>query len=447
MPASVQKTIWDDLYRKLKRGLYEDWGYELRDVSEKYKNLVTPYRVVFILKDLPIITPSRTIEHRGPREDAPYKAIEGFLKRWGISYEDCIVEETKKGRFLFYHERIEGQSMAEALSKAFVTAITQLRWDKVMRFADEEAVWIRPLQRIVGVFDGKKLIGGLDCTTKSWKEKGAGDSFLEYKNTSWDDMLCLGKTDTPKEIKVRVLMLFYQLFLCKTDTPKEIQVRDIKDYKGIDIILNHDSRYEEFKKKYSDCLKAKDLLHFHGNNVSTWLRNNLYLIERGKVLTCKIENKTGELPKEVIELALLDHLKAKVFEIDDSVISFYIMIEKRRDNSQDRKLIREGYQKVAMARLADAQFFWSEDSKIKLTNRLPMLDKQTWHNKLGSVGDKARRLEKLCPEIVKILGGSDDRLIELARQAGLISRSDLSSHLVIEYPSLQGVIGSHYAKR
>lgn len=417
MPASMQEKIWRDLFNGLQNNLRDDWGYELEDVPEEYQYLVTPYRVVIILKDLPTFTHSRVVEHRGPRENAPDKAVDGFLSRWGVTRDDCTIEATNRGSFWFYHEKIEGKSMREALSKAFIDAITQLKWDKVMRFADEKAIWIRPLQRMVGVFGDEKLVGGLDCKSGTWAESGnIEEGFLEYQDSSWDDMLCLGKGDTPEEIPVR----------------------DINDYEDIDIVLKPTGRYKDLEQKY-----------FGGGGdpyTLFWLSGIIYLVERGELLPCEVEYDTGELPEEVIKTALLDHLKVRVYKIDAGKVYFCAMIEKRRDNSQDMSIIKKGYESVAKARLEDSKFFWNEDCKLTLEDRIPMLDRQVWHGKLGSVGDKARRLEKLCPKIAKLLGASDGQ-IGLAKQAGRISKSDLASHMVIEYPSLQGIIGSYYAER
>jgi glycyl-tRNA synthetase beta chain len=412
MPPGLQGWVWRQMWEGLRSGLKERSGYDMGEPCEGEDNLVTPYRVVLMVRDLPMILPPRELERRGPREDAPEVAFEGFLRSVGGDREGCVVEETAKGRFWFYRKREEGLEMAEVLRGLIVDVILGLRWPTVMRFADEGALWVRPLQRVVGVLNGEVLGGGLDCEDRAWRaQRDDVEGYFPYESTTWEDMLCLG---------------------CG-DRPREVEVRDLCDYEAMGLTLRREDREKEIRRLCGE------------EEVGGWSVKGSYLGERFAVLRCEVEGGV-DLPTDVVSTVLLEHMKVFVSGCEGGVVKFLALLERRSDGCQDYERIRRGYEKVAVARLQDANFFWLEDGRVPLESRIVFLEDRIWHRKLGSMGAKARRLEALTGCIVEKMGGGLDE-VERGCRAGLLSKSDLASRFVGEYPSLQGLVGRYYGQR
>ena len=412
MPPSLQGWAWQKFLQSFRDVLQQDWGYTLPPIASEQENLSTPYRLVWFFEDIAETTPQRKVEHKGPKADAPDTALAGFLKKHSISKEQCTLEETAKGKFWYYRHAVGGEKMEDVLGKAIVAAIARMKWPKVMRFAYESPLWIRPLQRLVAVFDGNALSGGMDCLTKEWRASSHHEeSFLPFMDSTWDDML--------------------QISSC--DKAHTVAMTSLEDYESMGVYLQPQKRAQQLSLQIEESNEA-------------WCAQMALLLERGFLLPCHIQNHFLNLPDEVIETALLDHMKVWVSCIERDNIHFYAAIETRKDGKQNQVFIQDGYERVAIARLRDADFFWQEDAKISLADRLPLLRRQIWHKGLQSMEDKARRLEALAGKIAALLS-QDIETIALAKRAGLLSKSDLSTHMVSEYASLQGLIGGFYAKR
>lgn len=403
IPARMQARGADDFRRIVTEALKEA-GLDFT----RAEAFATPRRLALVIDGLPESQPDLREERRGPRVGAPDQAIQGFLKANGLaSLEQCEQRDTGKGVFWFAVVEKKGQRTAELLPDLLARAIAGLTWPKSMRFADQDFRWVRPLHRILAVFDGETLPGAL--------ELGAGQRLAFGNRTSGHRFLA----------------------------PEPFVVAGFGDYKAklreSRVVLDPAERRAMIREQAQKLAAAEGLSVKPDEGL---LDEVVGLVEWPVVLMGRIDDAFMEVPPEVLSTSMRTHQKYfSLLKADGSLAPRFLLVA-NMIAADGGKTIVAGNERVLRARLADAKFFWDQDRKVKLAERVPALKDIVFHAKLGTVAEKVARIEVLAAELAPRIPGAD---VDQVRSAALLAKADLTSGMVGEFPELQGVMGRYYA--
>jgi len=366
------------------------------------ESFVTPRRLALVVDGLPVRQPDISTERKGPRADAPEQAIAGFLKSVGLARDEVEERETPKGAVLFAVIEKAGAASADVFAEILPDAMGALPWPKSMRWGEGESRWVRPLHGIVALFDGAVL-------PFSFLGVEAGDVTAGHRFMAAGEFSVSGFADYRDKLRAAYVML-------DSAERRSVIVQDAAlAAEGEGLTLKPD---------------AGLVAEVAG------------LVEWPVVLTGAIEDGYMDLPAEVLTTAMRHHLKH--FALNDSAgnLAPRFVVVANIHAVDGGKQITAGNERVLRARLADAKFFWDQDRKRTLESRIPDLDALVFHAKLGSVGEKVKRIESLAVEIAKSIAGADEADV---REAARLCKTDLVTGMVGEFPELQGVMGRYYA--
>ena len=408
IPARMQARAADDLKRLVTEGLKKA-GLEFTEAHA----FATPRRQTLVVDGIPAKQPDVTEERRGPRVDAPEQAIQGFLKGNGLSLDQCEKRTTPKGEFYFAVIERKGQLTKNLLPETIFSTINSLQWPKSMRWGDGKARWIRPLHRVLAIFDGEWLdIGnyneGLDILLFPSKSKIGNNATLGHR------------------------------FLA----PGVIEVKDFADYRDklekAYVMLDADERQKAIAGQAENLAKKENLAVKADESL---LAEVAGLVEWPVALMGRIDDAFMDLPEEVLTTVMRHH--QKYFSLVDTkgkLAPRFIAVA-NTEAADGGKAIIAGNERVLRARLADARYFWDQDLKRGLESRVADLDGVVFQEKLGTVADKAERMAALARVLAETTGADPD----LAERAARLAKTDLVTEMVVEFPELQGVMGQYYA--
>ena len=398
IPARMQARAAQDLSKLVTDGLEAaDLGFD------KVEALVTPRRLTLIVDGLPEKQPDLREERRGPRADAPEKAINGFLAGNGVTLDQCEKRETPKGVFLFAIVEQKGRAASEVINDIIADAMNKLPWPKSMRWADQKIRWVRQLDRILCLFDGKVIPVTYGPVT-------AGDTTRGHR------------------------------FLA----PAEFSVANAADYKeklrAAKVMLDREERKQVILEGAKKLAASEGFALLEDNGL---LEEVCGLVEWPVPVMGKVDDQFMDIPREVLETSMREH--QKYFVVEDKagkLAARFITVSNMLTADQNAKIIA-GNERVLRARLHDAKFFWDQDRKVTLQSRLPKLDNIVFHAKLGSLAERVMRLRGLARELSADIPNCD---VKLADRAAEIGKADLVSQMVFEFTELQGLMGKYYAE-
>ena len=375
------------------------------------RHFVAPRHLALYVEGLAERQEDLSEERRGPRADAPEQAIAGFLKSTGLSREQLTEEDTPKGRFLFARIEKSGAATADLLPGMVTSVLADFPWPKSQRWGATRFRWVRPLHRVNVLLGGAPLAGELDLGGASLAFTAASRGhYFEHA----DDIDLAG-------------------------------VASADDYverlRAGHVMVDRDERRATLLEGASALAEA----------AGTSLRANeglvdevCGLVEWPSPLFGSIEERFMALPGEVLEASIRAHQKYLVTEDADGALQpGFVIVGNRLADAERDTVILAGNQRVLRARLADAEFFWQEDMKTPLEEMLPRLSDIAFYEGLGSVHDKAMRLEALAAAIGGHVEGCD---AATATRAARLAKADLVSGMVGEFPELQGIMGGHYIR-
>ena len=374
----------------------------LNEESLKYKSINTyssPTRLIVLIKDIPekIKIPEKEI--KGPKVGVLEDILNSFIRAHNASRKDVFEKENDKGKFYFIKTKPREILSKDLLIKITLNSIASLTWQKSMRWSDKNLLWGRPLRSILAIFSKKILsfnYGHLKSSEFTIIEKDLGKITKKIKNFSE-----------------------YQLFL-----------------KNNNIILDQEERRKKIIKKFESVCKNK----MYQNTFDKYLLDEVVnIVEDPNVLLIEFNKNYLDIPKEVIISTLQNHQRYfPLFDSRDNLTNSFFVVANKADN---KNLIKEGNKKVVEARLSDAKFFWDKDKSRNLIKQISKLKNIVFYDKLGTVYDKTQRIRKLSSQISDDLNTNKEK----TQTAASISKSDLCSDLVGEYPELQGVMGKYFA--
>ncbi len=404
IPARMQARAAEDLKTKITNGLVEA-GLTYSGAA----GFSTPRRLTLTVHDLPEESPLVREERKGPRVDAPEKAIEGFLRGTGLNRDQLSIRDEKKSQVYFATLETPSRPAAQIVSAVVENVVRNFPWPKSMRWGSGPLRWVRPLHSIVCLLSdesGAKIVD-LDIDGLQAGDSTCGHRFMD---------------------------------------PKRFSVSSFEDYtaklKRSFVILDASERAEAIWQDASNQAFALGLELVEDRGL---LAEVAGLVEWPVVLLGRIEDQFLDLPPEVLQASMKEHQKFFSLRNPKTGRIEYFATVANIETADQGATILSGNQKVLAARLADAKFFWENDLRIAkskgLTPWTDSLENVTFHNKLGSLKQRVDRIAGLAMNIAPFVGAEAD----LAAQAAQVAKADLASEMVYEFPELQGLMGRYYA--
>ena len=409
IPARMQVRAAEDLLRQLE-GQLSAAGLK----GESAKSFAGPRRLAVVIEGLPERTPDLKEERKGPRVGAPEQALAGFLKAAGLtSIEEATVQEDPKGTF--YVARIDkpGRATADIIAEALPSVAKSFPWPKSMRSGEQDFYWVRPLQSIVAIFNNNIVpceIGGITAGRLT-----RGHRF---------------------------------------HAPSSFDVSDFEDYaaklRAQWVVLDTAERKALILERANKLCQDAGLEMVEDAGL---LDEVAGLVEWPVPVLGKMDPAFLDLPAEVIRLSMRTH--QKYFALRDPAtgkLAPNFITVANIDAVDGGKAIAAGNARVLSARLNDAKYFWDLDrfydpiertkpKKLDAPERIEKLKQIVFHQKLGSVWDKIERVRALAKELCAVTGADP----ELVDRAAVLSKCDLVTEVVGEFPELQGQIGRELA--
>ena len=399
IPARMQARACEDL-TALVRGLLEEAG--IADGVE-LSAYATPRRLVLVARGLPARQPDRVSERRGPREDAPVAAIEGFRRSLPAEGVTIEVREEKKGRVLVARVREPGAATPDLLAARLPELLARFPWPKSMRWGAGEARWVRPLRSILCLFDGRIVpfaFAGIE----------AGDRTVGHR------------------------------FLA----PSALRVADAADHRGklaaARVLLDPAERRRRIVEGV-ERLAAREGLRLREDR--DLVEEIVGLVEWPVPLLGRIDPEFMDIPAEVLVLTMRQNQRYLALERADGELAPRFVVVANIEAADGGAALVAGNERVLRARLWDARFFFEQDRGVGLESRLPRLAGMVFHERLGHLGERVERLVALAGALCPHVPGADR---VLAERAALLAKADLVTGMVGEFPELQGVMGGHYAR-
>jgi len=397
IPARMQAKARGDLARLMSEGL-KDAGLSF-DSLESYS---TPRRLCMVMHGLPAGTPDISEERRGPRADAPEQALAGFLRGVGMTRDQLVEREDKKGTFLYALIEKKGRATADVVAEVLANVIKNFPWPKQQRWGSGSLRWVRPLHSILCLLGGKSIIVDMDGVSSGAVTNG--HRFM---------------------------------------APDAITVTGFADYKAkllkAKVMIDQDERAVMIADAAKSLAAAEGLEWVEDKGLLTEVAG---LVEWPVPLLGSFDPAFMAVPEEVLILTMKKDQKYFVCRDPKSgkLAPNFITVS-NIEASDGGTIVAAGNQRVLSARLSDAKFFWDQDLKGKLDDLLPKLDDIVFHEKLGTVAERVGRIKVLAGNLADVVGCDKAD----AERAAEICKADLVSNMVSEFASLQGVMGRYYA--
>lgn len=359
-----------------------------------------PRRLTLVVDGLPAATPDRSEEVKGPKTSAPPQALEGFLRKTGLTREQLV----ERDGVLFAVISSQGRATPDLIPEMVDQIVRTFPWPKSMRWGTGTLRWVRPIKRILCVFDGHVVpfeIDGIasDAITEGHRFLGSGQplkvsDFVDYRTQLERNFVLLDMADR----KLRILE----------------QAKAACAARGLTLV-DDDGLLDEVAG----------------------------LAEWPTPILGDMDPQFLSLPPEVVRLSMKVH--QKYFAVRDPSkegLAPNFLVVANVEATDGGKALAAGNSRVLSARLNDARFFWDEDQKVGFDAWLKKLEGVTFHAKLGTMAERVERIAALAREIAPLVGADADE----AEQAARLAKADLASGMVGEFPELQGIMGGYYAR-
>jgi glycyl-tRNA synthetase beta chain len=409
IPARMQAKAADDLRRMVTDKLVAE-GL----VYEGAKAFATPRRLALTVHGIPARQADLKEERKGPRVGGPEAAIAGFLKATGLaSIEEAQIQrDPKKGDFYVALIEKPGRATIDVLAEILPVIIRTFPWPKSMRWGARSArsgalAWVRPLHAITATF-------GLE-------------------------------TEEPDVVKFTVdgIETGQTTFGHRFMAPQAISVRRFEDYEAK--LLEAKVVLDPERRKDTILTDAKQLAFAQGFELvedQVLLDEVSGLVEWPVVLMGSFDEEFLSIPGEVIRATIRNNQKCFVVrDPKTEKLTNKFILTANIEASDGGKAIVAGNERVIRARLSDAKFFYETDLKTRLEDRLPKFDSIVFHEKLGTQGERIKRIEHLAAEIASLMSAD----VEKTKRAAHLAKADLLTDVVGEFPELQGLMGKYYA--
>ncbi|BBB22852.1 glycyl-tRNA synthetase beta subunit [Abyssogena phaseoliformis symbiont OG214] len=390
--------------QQLSNALTHNLTTELDKLKLSYSSVesfATPRRLAVLVSNLQLQQNDQTIERKGPPISAPNQAIEGFAKSCGVAKNVLAKKVFGKTEYYFFTKQQKGFKTIDLLESAIDASIQNIPIAKPMRWSDLDTYFVRPTHWLI-------MMLGSDVVPAS--------------------IMGLTSNNTTRGLRFtgeRTFGIAYAKDYQKTLLEKA------------QIEVNFNARKEIIRKQVMQVAKNNNAIVVIDESL---LDEVCALVEYPRAFSGSFSNKFLDVPKEALISAMKSHQKYfHMLDTDGNLMSAFISVA--NIESSDLSVIVDGNERVIRPRLADSEFFWEQDKSTTLESRIPKLDRVLFMDGLGSMGEKARRIETLSGYIADIIGANTKH----SARAGLLSKTDLITDMVSEFADLQGVMGGYYA--
>ena len=416
--------------------LAADKMQELRIPFENIKVYGTPRRMTFIAEGVAEAQADSTIEAKGPSakiafvSGAPSKAAIGFARGQGIDVKDLEV----RGEYVYAVKHLAGQPVVDLLPGLLLDILESLSFPKNMRWADYDFRFVRPIRWLVALFGEKVIpveITGVKSGRYSMGHRFMQQSMKEAVETK--GLLSAAINKVGNVVHSAVMGMQGAVEIPNADAYVQALADNF-------VMVDQDARRELIRQQVTELAAVEGGIAEIDEDL---LEEVNYLVEYPTALCGKFEEKFLSLPKEAIITPMREHQRYfPVVDEEGRLLNKFITV--RNGGKEFLDVVAHGNERVLRARLSDAEFFFNEDRKLKLEDRLEKLKTVSFQEGLGNMYDKSERLAKLA-EMVKFAINVKVDDTNLKRTA-LLSKTDLVAGMVVEFTELQGVMGREYAK-
>ena len=405
IPARMQAGARAELEKLFRREL-DAAGVEAGEITV----WSTPRRLALIARGLPLATEAVSEELKGPPVGAPDQAVDGFCRKASVDKGDLETRDVKGRATYFAVKNVPGRATSDLLAEAIPAIVRDFSWPKSMRWgaasiSTESLRWVRPLSGVVALLDDDVV----DCEVHGVT---SGAVTLGHRFHHSGD-ITIGNADD------------YAMKL-----------------RAAHVIVDHEERQDLIRSGAAKVASEAGLRLVEDEGL---VIENAGLTEWPIPLLGRFEEDFLEVPPETIQLTARVNQKYFVCEDEAGELANAFICTANIEAEDGGARVVDGNRKVLAARLSDARFFWDVDRKKTLAEHAKGLERITFHEKLGTVADKVERVAKLADWLVfdaKAPNGDH----KLARQAAELSKADLVTEMVGEFPELQGLMGGYYAK-
>lgn len=388
----------------------EQWLKDLRISYQSIESFATPRRLAILIHGISEKQSSKKEEVRGPSEEIAKdqegnwtKAAIGFTKGQGKTTDDIYIKDIDGKNYIFIENYIEGKPTYEKLP-SFQEIIESIQFPESMHWDSESIRYARPIRWLVALYNEQIIpfeIAHVETGNQTYGHRFLGTEIILQDPLAYEEKL--------KENYVIANAKERETLILKG-------IRTIERENNFQIIVDEDLLQE--------------------------VRN---LIEYPTVFYGNFEEEYLTLPREVLITSMKEHQRYFPVQSNDRTLLPYFIGVRNGDQYALDNVVK-GNEKVLRARLSDGQFFYEEDQKQSISNYQDKLKRVVFHEKLGTISEKVKRVENNVKQIAETLK-LDDKITKLTKRAAEISKFDLMTNMVNEFPELQGIMGGKYALR
>jgi glycyl-tRNA synthetase beta chain len=368
----------------------------------------TPRRLALLITNVSAQQPDRVIEKKGPAvasgvdaEGKPTRALEGFMRSAGVTFEQLRKVADGKAEYFVARSEKKGEAIDAHLAEIVAQALKKLPIQKLMRWGDSDVQFVRPAHGLI-MLHGKRVVPGAVLSLAS------GNTTLGHRFMSSGEIAI----DTPEDYAAKL-------------ASGKVLASFAERRAAIAVELDAKARELSATMKPSDAL----------------LDEVTALVEWPAVYVGEFESEYLEVPQECLILTMQQNQKYfPLFDASGKLLNKFLIVSNMV--VANPKHIVEGNARVVRPRLSDARFFYNKDIKDGFATRVLKLGSVVYHNKLGTLADRAQRLGLIAAFVAGKIGADAN----LARNAGLLCKVDLLTDMVGEFPELQGIMGRYYAQ-
>ena len=369
----------------------------------------TSRRLILVGEGIAERQPDATLEDTGPpaskgfdAEGKPTKAAEGFARAQGVSVDDLSVVQLPKGAYVVAKKVVPGRPAAEVISEILPPLVEKMTFPRMMRWGDGGPIWIRPVHSVVALLDGLVIPLHLFGVESSRTTYG-------HRTLAGGRLIVMGVADWFAKLRA-------------AHVEPDLAVRR--------------ARFEEQAKALAAGIGGEPAAD--ASLFEAWS----HLVEWPGLVRGAFDEAFLELPEEILVTSMREHQKMLPIRREGALLPAFLAV---CDQTGDPKgLIAQGNEWVTSARFADARFFWDDDGKTKLEDRLSRLGRLQFQETLGDYLKKTGRVQDLAERFSARLSVADSSSVI---RAARLMKADLVTDMVREFPDLQGVVGGLYAKR
>ncbi len=374
---------------------------ELNLSYTKVASFATPRRLAVLVNDLQCQQKDQLIERKGPAVSAPDQAVEGFAKSCGVTRSDLEQKSFGKADYYFFTKEQKGLKTQDLLQDIVDTAIKKIPITRAMRWGDLDFNFVRPTHWLIMMLGSdvvEATVMGLTSSNTTRGLRFTGEQAFSIDHAGDYRQVLFDKAQIEVDFDARKEMIREQVMQVALDCQSNAVIDES--------LLEEVCALVEYPCAFSGGFDARFL----------------------------------DVPEEALISAMKSHQKY-FHMVDDNGKLLPTFISVANIESSDLSVIIDGNERVIRPRLTDSEFFWEQDKANSLASRLPKLDRVLFMKSLGSMGDKAKRIESLSIYIANVIGANADH----SARAGLLAKTDLVSDMVGEFADLQGVMGGYYA--